>query len=774
MSNLKKILPWWLSGGAAEFDSPLQLAPMSNTTIRAWVAQITGATSYKFEYDTDSGFSSPTEFQNTSSNVCMITGLTIDTLYYIRVTPSNALPISGSQRTIPFAVEAWYEIAGIEPDTDNAYGDADAGATVYNVQSIKSIINVSGPSVTLGTNSLLRAVDFAAGVVNAGHSDEAIYSLTGDTTADRTLSSPITLSGNFTIAFKAEHPGAFRTFMDDTTSNSYVVFNSTAQIRVYIDNTQYSYTFGSALNNKSQYDWVIRRTDALLEVSNDGGTTWNTMSASAKTNNFVISALGSDAAPYGSRYDASISRIVIVNSSISNSDCDYIFDYLKSKAFTSSDKAITGVEGVTFETAPSGNAIVGDSNLAIENGMTRRSWMVLNEGDFTFMFHHTNENATDYYQDILFILKHSTGQIATLELPASLDENHLYGGWFKFDGRLIHMEPNAWYDSTNSTGRPNRPIMRLFDKSTTKADLTSYEELTRFNGLFNGISEFQGYYGFFDTANRRFLFSNGFMPSGGQRFLQVQYCDDYLNHWFFNRIMDSELSTLWPYVFYIWHPHDAGEIIIGVNVLDTSTSKYAYAGLIRVSLDGKTVENFAGTFSKDVSRHNWLTWSEFTTNFVFETRTSGEVRIGNAHYDENGEVFLIVGDGGTDAQYKFCYGSPDGALTEKSIDFGGRTMVTSGSAEGGYIHKTGENSYDVYLLADNSGDWQVWKFSTADKGDTWSDEGAISADNTKRHAFIMGTANQLEADNITLSYLRVDDEGAGVADGVAAYVYHDL
>lgn len=765
-------MEWWGSGGAAQaFDSPLQLSAKSNTVIRAYVAKIKGATSYKFEYDTDSAFSSPTEAQNTSSNICVITGLTINTLYYIRVTPSNAEPITGSQRTIPFTVEGWYEISGIEPDTDNEYADASGGSTVYHVQTLKSIVNASGPTITLGTQAIVRAVNFDSGAPNTSHGESASYTLTGEG-VERVLSSSITLTGDFTFYWEGQHPGIFCNALSDVTSGSYLAFNGTAQVRVYIGSTNYSYTFPSALNNGSHYKWGVRRVSTLLQITNDGGATWNTMSASAKTNDFIISKLGSTV--FGSLYPGTYNRLVFINSAIADGDFAYITNYNKSNAFTSTDKSITGVEGITFSAAPAGNAIVGDSNLNIQSGMTRRTWMVLNEGDYTFMVHHTNENGIDYYQDIIYVLKHSTGEIGTIELPASSDENHLYGGVVKFDGRLIHMEPNAWYDGTNATERPNKPIMRLFTKSGTKVDLSEYEELTRFNGLFNGISQYQGYFGFFDTPNRRFLFSNGFQPAGGQRHLQVAFSDDYLNQWNFNRILDSELSTRWPYAFYFYHPHNSSEIIIGVNLSDTSAGKFAYAGIIRLDADGKTVKNFSGSFTKDVSRHNWLTWSEFTTNFVFETRTAGEVRIGNAHYDENGEIFLIVGDGGTDAQYKFCYGTPDGSLTEKSIDFGGRVMVTSGSAEGGYVHKISENNYDVYLLAANSGNWQVWKFSTDDKGDTWTDEGAVSADSGKVHQFIAGTANQLEADNITLSYIRVDDAGAGVADAIGAYVYHDI
>ena len=777
-------------GGVSLLASPvpLQLAMLSDESIRAKVPIVMEADSYKFERDVNSDFSTATVIQNTSSTELIDTGLAVDTLYYYKVTVigtgKESLPITGSKRTLSFNPKFWFEAEGSRAGVDNAYANANGGTTSFTLLSWKSIMG-DPRTITLGNSNTLNKIDFASGSNNEAKSDTASRYIRLAANTDSPLDVPVTATGDFTFYFKTEHPNFFRTLISDIPSDSSIVFNTTKNLRVKIGGILYAVNFPLDIPTKILYDFVIRRTGTLLEMSQDAGVTWITMSASCSTADWVLNTFKQDAYPEGSRYVGAVARLVLVNEALADSQLLEIRDYLYGDPVTTPvlDKATLNLDTGLSYSASTGETI--DNRLSVENGMTRRTWHCFNYGDYTVTNIATNgQLASDFYLDIIRVHKHSTNESALIEMPllpdaSAANERHLVGGVFEFNGGLFHYELNAWYDGSNGTDEDNKILFRQFAKGANNSiDLTNLDLPQTFNGLGDGFLAGQGYQGFFELGQRRHVISNGFAPTFGMRYLYHSYCDDYLSAWKYSRLLDTETIGRWCYPFYFPQPRANDYILMGINMWLQGTD---FIESYLFETNGIEVRNFGRTFSKTLGDKNWLTNAELVANFQLDAQVvpgsgAGSVRMGSAHIDENGELYLIAGNNTNQGQFTFWYGTPGGSMTSKSIDFGGRAMVsceTSGG-EGGYVIKRSTNNYDVYLLAIEVGVWQVWKFSTTDKGNTWTDEGRQSTDVTKPHQFLAGTANGTDADYLTLTYKRIESGGVNHEIDWASDIYDDI
>lgn len=723
--------------------SPLQAVSISTTEIQLqWTGQ--NVDYYVLERATQADFSDATEIYAGIDNEYLDSSLTIGTTYYYRVKAiktefSDSDWATDSAQTISFMPEMWLEFTGLDVGTSD-YGVVQPSGP--QVDSINSIINTSGPSVSYVANKGRLIFD---------HENSAYTVFINGSSAYYDLSSPFSVGAStpFTVCFYISNTTSVistgRICSDKSGTTNIIRWGgSNTSIFVNIAGVNSTFTIPAAL----PYLWIKlvlqRRADDSIWLSVDGGQTWISGTTATASGAFTIDRLFANNTG-GAAVHNYVNRIVFSNLELTESQIDEVFNYYKKPAITPKEvfpnaEELINLDNITWSDLP--DYIEGDEDLDI-NATTSytRGHRILTFGDkAVFLFANNFDNF--YGREEAYIYCFTTNKISQPFIIPALGTNidlHNASSIFVYDRKI-------WFGTLypHYNFNPNQIYIRTSGNEFDLSRLTTKKIGGGIPSRFGSVNQYINWNVLGDELT---FVSQDFDGGGwakGMAWFKSQNQFNYAN----KDTITVLASGFWYYSTPIYNGgHDYVDFLL--NHQTFSNAKYNYLFHLR-TYDGITFQNFDGSWSKNVSNNNAITFEELQANcmIIDVSALPNNARCYNAQIDKDGNLFGICGDG-NDGWAKFENRGSGWVVT--TIDFDGHPVLsndlgdsTSGANHGMWLRKNSDNNFDLVILEDTNsdGNWQVAHFTTDDNFATpVTRVGLLSTDLTKRHQRIRGTEN---------------------------------
>ena len=733
--NLHGLLSAGSVAAAEALGSPLPAyaAAYSTTKIFVWWQKVSNPDSYKVERDTSNTFSIPTVIQNTSANEVLDTGLTIDTIYYYRITAigsgfEDSTPVVVSRKTLGAAVDMFLLPMGLEReeragiDNENDYGEVRAtGGWSNKYKSIgDGYIDLIRPAGTSETPAISKSYDSA--------STETAKYIGGASSDIMRPSEDMVFDGAFSVLIELERmiEPINRILFNDSTSD-YLFLSNLNSVRLDTAGAANQQNYPDAplpLNTRTRV--AIERDDSdVFRISNDEGENWSagvTISGTLTISTTTGSVLSGALLLWNT-------FIVKLGGVLTTSQIQEYFNYTEQTNVAPVANGDT-LKGITIDQTLSSNELavaLGElSVVGTGNVRHTRHWIV---GSKIIIYTHGAAESPYFSQDGIYVYDFITEKIS-LKKPFPVYEEtgdvHLNGGMSVFDDRLIQVEANNHYDTFE-----DEAYLQI-TSSGRDLDLGEFTTQKFYNGHTKRIgyrAQYGQHHKLGDDYYLIFQEYDDISPSGAHR-LCAYRSKDLLNTFEKKTIINNTNEGHWAYPASAYDP-TSGAIYLVNNVFDTIPTEldrsYNKLHIIKYEADG-TASNLLGTpFSKNVGFDQVfgteLNTSDLDTNFlIFDASgtTKGTLRITDIHLD--GEIlYFICGDGtapdGNNVQgWRYCeINLTTRVLTYNDIDTGAVELVAPNYHEGNVIRRISATDIRFYALTYNSGDNQIVEFRSADK-----------------------------------------------------------
>jgi len=728
--------------------SPLMTAALSTTSNYISWNGVSNATAYKVKNVT-----LDTIIYNGPDLKFIETGLTINTSYDYEVIATaegyaDSDPATATQSTITFSPEFWFEAVGMQHydvAPSNEYAETSANVILSKIKSI--IGNTSQYAIPTGTSRFNHGSEFAP-VQNFQFAAASV---------PLTLATSITNIGDFTYMYRGYIAG-----MNTTTIRN--VFGAAADgnalRRIYSDRIRFTWG-GSTVNAYWKashaeyikapghiYDIIIQREGTTLRVSATmQGEDEDIQEYTVDSSTFDIEFLNYyPSAFYWVTYAI---RAGFVKFAITQSQRAEFFNYTYNGEQTLSARysnSILPLSNVNFLTWPT-NGYVAKTELNKSSGHAITKQKSLRIGDKTFMVHHYGD--TNDFLNFGVVVDHATSKYQEYEIGnfGEGSDYHEHSDVTQLDGRIV----NLFNDIYGSGG--NRLFMK---KSAANFDVSTMFEKKIYNELVGYNAGAEQYIARKQIGNHIILCQQYYDGSSTYSYgLMIKRSNDWLNEWRSKYVICDD-GTRWFYPVFINNWYTTDEMLIGFQYVDPTPSPRLFEGfgLMRlkqadIASDGYTFTSFDGVTTREIPADGVRTLAQMIADFGIKDigANTKNVILLQLQQDENGDFYGLCTDG--NGGYEFIQGSLGGAFTFKAITGHGITLVDSGATSesehfGGGIIKTATNNYSVFVLESNSGDHQVRKLTTSDKGNNWSDGGRLTTMTTSVHDNIYVTANYSE------------------------------
>lgn len=495
-------------------------------------------------------------------------------------------------------------------------------------------------------------------------------------------------------------------------------------------------------------DFVIQREADTMRVSTDGGETWY-----ANNDTDVSTAVFRFGSLKG-RYVRIMYDTVLAPSA----QLSAFFDFERTEEQAEDISAGNNTwNGLTWS-AWSGGYMV-DTSLSWNPTASIIRKNVWAFGDYTAINLNEIFASPWYSDDKVYVIDHVNSQISgewRVASPNKIVDVHHNGTLFPYNTQLYHIEHDVHYDKGGSSCCPVDSVGRRTLVVTTTGKDYNFAGQRRVRQQKQATALWYNlqYHQLWAIDSNAVIMAAQRWDGDNANSIEVGITRDNFASWEKNELCEND-NTDWYYLNSIYSEDDTARLIVENYDIDNG-NKYSAIYFLKTA-DGYNWQNLDGSFSQDIRRHNTIPKDTLHAYFRIDTATTGDIRAAQFFYDDGaGEIYGIIGTGQNDS-LQLAYTSGN-AWVFKTIDPGDSTLIVDvGQPDfSAAAVKRSVNTYDVYLHGDNggSGDWNVLRYRTTDKGDTWAFQEKISTDDASKHKRIQITHNAEYANNIILTAAR--------------------
>lgn len=629
------------------------------------------------------------------------------------------------------------------------------------------------------------------------------------------FNSSITLAGDFTVLWSERSPiqplGTGQPLFGDGTNRIEYDF---VKARFFMGGTFYDSNWPGGNHNTGNQVLIlgIKRQGAFI-YSYDG-TVWSS-GVACPTTSFTISqqTMVVDQTGYYHGF-------CIVPSALSAAQALEFFNILKRPDYVATaDSGTQTVSNVTFSTTLSsggtGNYLSSYAWMAYGSfGGGFKTVNQIGQGRYTFFAAQALDNSTYKMANRIFVRDHTTNKLSDPidmgiytydydSVTTDFDQfGHQSATLLCYDNRLHILQYFPHYDRLYFPQLEIRRTAPNFNfisqklwtpwkgQSNTIARCLAYPRINRYGDKIVKISA---------DLNQNIVFHQ---PS-------MEISTDNMNSWDFEQIFDNygsnatESTYLWGYPYLISNGGTNNKIIIITNFLYGGTKYVGWSICWADASAPHIIKNWDGSFSKDISNHNPITWAELKAHYIFTFGTHGfqslvigPVYSGATTYTTNDIVRLGTGGSATfwrskhtsntgnspaenthwtetTAYYNMvnsCYMDTDGSIFGLAPDYvagSGNLSMFYGSPGTALTFKASNNfalfanglyrvqlvkespGYSVYGIGTSSPN-QILQWTTTDSGSTWNSIGVIT-DGVHKHDSPTVSENHAFTGNVNLT-----------------------
>lgn len=744
--------------GAERWYSPLlwAYAMPADTVILEWTDE--GADSYTLERATDITFSDAVELATVGTTSYTDVAPASETKYYYRVAATKSGYQAGygidSTETLR-NLYAWYEFSGLGYANEtitpkglrNRYGVTGVSSPFNRADTVFSI---TGSAPALYKNGTASMVENIAKQNPVGLLNMSTYSYI---VPDSFLF--IGPDQNFTLIMSLDLIDRGITFLATPVRNqtAAIVFDIRQTIALFWKegggNHIISYPDGQVkeglAGEEALLNLVIQREVDTLRISFDSGNTWFTTS----------SATVSDAKYH--IYDVGyypMERMAYDTSILSTAQIQRVANYYntteKSADYNTGKDSFRGVEYI--DTIP---VYYSDTALAFNPTGSFTRDRIFSIGDKSVILMNERFDTIHKVQDYAIVLDHVTDSISapiyygvppTGRARADVDDVHNNGTLFPYGDRLVHIEQNLHYEDkpntiviTSTGGNYNFSGLKKIRVQKDAEQSWMHSQYHRFNLIGNTI-----YYSAQEWNN----------TGRADKYVVGQSRDNFAS-WEKNRLAETG-STNWFYGQDAYREDDTLSIFLELMEPDMDVAEAVF---YLQSSDGYNWQSLDKAFSWDIRNYNPIpTDTLMSCCVVVQADSAKSARVNYWNYEpvENELYGVTETSGGDSLQLIYSSG---GSWVKKPIGIADSTIITftsglSNVADNSPVMiKRSVNTYDLYCHGHNggSGNWNVLHYRTTDKGDTWTFQGKLTTDDTRKHKRMQATKNAEYAIHILLT-----------------------
>ena len=726
--------------GGVLSNPDLYLANLSTTAITAYWSP--GADSYNADIATDAAFTNIVGSYTGTATSNTFTGLTADTQYYVRVRGTKSSVTSGYETenavTLPSLVAAYLPAGlpyGASP-TSNDY----ATAELSFVNVLKSFVG-GGPDLTRNGTGVARKhtpVDRPYSLVQ----------ISGISYMD--FASAINLgTGAFTIIIKdflALSIGGAAQMFSDSVGGERIRITSNTQILVRITTSlSVAMTWPVAYTLGSLADMVIECDGTNIRASLDGGTTWtNSVTRPNAGQVFQFTRVGASNLP-GNYLGFDFSAMFFATSVLTSNQRSRLINWMRGNDWTN-----TGVDFTkSLKSLPSTfiadpvNGYINDytGGLLLKGHGYSLSKNVFSWGKNYSLLVQKNIAAPDYSDATLFFGNTDTNKVRTgifLGRYNNVSDVHHVPSMTAIGDQIVLTQFNRHYGANEGSNLFVRKSWKDFDL-TGLMQLPRNKEVSQQYFLSDNQYPQACAIGNLSAVISQRRDPSSTLPGRVQCSLSNDGLASFYDHF---SVVNTNTTNNWMYPHVVYNANRSEVVILLEHVL-AGIIPVRVLGITAVyTIDFITYRNLANTWSKNVKTSGAITLAELYANCVIlDAQALTSTMISHSYITDTGMVYGVVGNG-SNTGYSLFYQTIGGALTTKTITFGGDTVVTgtqtttTGTFQNAY-HRSpivavydGSNNWRVIAAQVNGGNWLPTVYQSTNNGDTWSKLGTIAGIDT--------------------------------------------
>lgn len=735
--SFKKILGW-LGGGILVSPDIFAQNYFTDQIPLLWTS---GYTSYELQFSTSSDYAGASTIYSGALTNYTHTGRSADTVYYYRIRGTLA-GITSDWQTAQFQTMfnplAAYHFGGLPGSNETNYFGT-LGVTNH-VSSVKSFLNLSGPSITpSASDALVVNYNTNKTVFNTGLVGNAGW---GDFSSDLNFG-----TGDFTLCWEyyvgpSLFPNQYLFSGGAASLNAVYLANNTIALRVNTTFSSFMTYPGSGIQLNSWNKFVLQNTGGNVRASCDGGLTWsNTVSRPNIGSDFYLQRWAASMA--GShQVSASFTSMLFIDSALSLDDISRWFS-LGSGDSVSYDVANLNLPIQNFNSSTEPDLVNNYSNFVLGLNEKGNGDCVFSIGDNTLICVSKNYTSPDYADSYLF--KYNTA-LNKLYTPISLghyttsEDPHEIGGMNYLGNAAYHVQMSEHYGLAD-LGTSLR--IRKFGKNF---NFIGYVPQSREAGVSSHYFWSDNQYPIMGRlGDTTYTIGSRFLVWPNDEISLFTSTDGGVSGSTIP-LMQAGTVNQWLYAGFVYNDPLQNYLYITFENYDLIQTKVVGVGLMK--FDGTTVSNMEGTWTKNVRTSGAVTLAELYANCIIVDARALTLT-GNAAYPmvyTDGMIYGIAGNG-NNTGYTLWRQKPGEAIVTGTPTFGGDAVVVnlSSSYMGSYtsaFHRhpiailyKGGTTWDIIAEQINSGNWEPTLYRSTDNWSNWSKIGVLNGiDATKQHA----------------------------------------